>query len=258
MSYFQQPAKIIEKTFVGPDTFLLDLLCPDIAASARPGQFVMARVDEGLSPLLRRPFSIHNTIDKSLVRLLVKIVGQGTRILSGLPTGHSLSLLGPLGHGFEIPQNLKNACLVAGGIGVAPLFFLGKALAAKGVSCKVLVGGQRAADLLCIREFEELGFEVLLATQDGSAGDKGMVTDLLADILEANSCQQVYACGPQAMLKVVGVMARNAKAPCQVSLETVMACGMGVCLGCAVKSVSGKILHACKDGPVVDADLLWD
>ena len=258
MSYFQQQAVIKKKEFAGPDAFCLDLACPDIAASALPGQFVMAKVDEGFSPLLRRPFSIHDTVDKAIVRLLVKIAGQGTRILSGLPEGHSLSLLGPLGHGFEIPKNLSSACLVAGGIGVAPLLFLGKALAAKGVSCKVLVGGQKAADLLCIKEFEKLGFEVILATQDGSAGAKGMVTDLLADALKANSCQQVYACGPQAMLKVVGVMARDAKAPCQVSMETVMACGMGACLGCAVKSVSGKILHACKDGPVVDADLLWD
>jgi dihydroorotate dehydrogenase electron transfer subunit len=258
LSYFQQQAKIIEKVFVGPDTFNLDLFCPDIAASARPGQFVMARVDEGLSPLLRRPFSIHDTVDKNIVRLLVKIAGQGTRILSGLSTGQSLSLLGPLGHGFEIPTNLKNACLVAGGVGVAPLLFLGRALAARGVSCKVLVGGQTATDLLCTKEFSDLGFDLGLATQDGSAGHKGMVTDLLAGLLKEEPPQMVYACGPQAMLKVVGVMARDAKTPCQVSLETVMACGMGVCLGCAVKSVSGKILHACKDGPVMDADLLWD
>lgn len=258
MSYFEQKALVVEKSFLAADAFRLELFCPDIAGAACPGQFVMARVDEGPSPLLRRPFSIHDTDGKGLVRLLVKIVGQGTRLLSAFEKGRELSVLGPLGKGFDIPPGLKSACLAAGGIGVAPLLFLGRALAAKGVSCKVLVGGRTAGDLLCAKDFEALGLEVRLATQDGSAGRQGMVTSLLAELLSKEPPEMIYACGPQAMLKVAGVMARDAGVACRVSLESVMACGMGVCLGCAVKSVSGKTLHACKDGPVMDANVLWD
>ncbi|MEW5736050.1 MAG: dihydroorotate dehydrogenase electron transfer subunit [Thermodesulfobacteriota bacterium] len=248
---------IVENRQVAPNTFRMELACPEVAGRARPGQFVMVRTTAELSPLLRRPLSVHDVTGRGNLRLLYRIVGKGTALLSEMREGAPVSLLGPLGRGFS-PEAAEAHCLVAGGIGVAPLLFLARELIGRNRGrVRLLLGGRSSADILCVPDFEALGVRVDAATEDGSLGRRGMVTDLLEELLEKGEAGAVYACGPEAMLKVVAVMARGRKSPCQVSLESHMACGLGVCLGCAREKPGGGYYHVCKDGPVMDAERLW-
>jgi len=231
--------------------------------TAWPGQFVMAKIDSGFAPLLRRPFSIHRLIDPGDggpgIELLYKMVGPTTDQMGGLRPGDTLSLLGPLGRGFTIPTEPSRAALDGGGIGIAPLVFLASGLIAGGHvpdSIRVFLGGRSVADLLCADDFSEMGLRVSTTTDDGSAGEKGLVTGPLEKALAAGDIQMVYACGPVGMLKGVAALAEKYKVACQVSIETIMACGMGACMGCVVKSKDSRedrCRHACLDGPVFDA-----
>lgn len=248
-------AKIVRKAWASPAVFSMDLACPDVADAARPGRFVMVRTAESYSPLLRRPLSIHDVPEPGVLRLLIRVAGRGTKLLSEMREGESLSLLGPLGRGFA-PAESGPHCLVGGGIGVAPLLFLARALAGRG-RVSLLLGGRTAEDILCVSDFESLGVSVSAATEDGSLGQRGMVTELLDGLLKKGEAGTVYACGPEPMLKVTAAMAREYAAPCQVSLESHMACGLGVCLGCAREKPGGGYFHVCKDGPVMDAERLW-
>ncbi len=232
-------------------------------AAALPGQFVMVKLDNGYAPLLRRPFSIHRLIDfgdgVTGIELLYKMVGPTTVQMGGLRPGDTLSLLGPLGRGFTVPPGPARVALVGGGIGIAPLVFLASWLIAGGLapdSIKAFLGGRSDADLLCADDFSEMALQVSTTTDDGSAGKKGLVTGPLESALAAGDTQMVYACGPVGMLKRVAALAEKYKVACQVSIETIMACGMGACMGCAVKSKDpreDKCRHACLDGPVFDA-----
>jgi dihydroorotate dehydrogenase electron transfer subunit len=231
--------------------------------TARPGQFVMVKIDSGFAPLLRRPFSIHRLIDPgdggAGIELLYKMVGPTTDQMGGLRPGDTLSLLGPLGRGFTVPPGPSRAALVGGGIGIAPLVFLASGLIAGGHgpgSISAFLGGRSVADLLCADDFAEMGLQVSTTTDDGSAGEKGLVTEPLERALAAGDIDRVYACGPVGMLKGVAALAEKYPVACQVSIETYMACGMGACMGCAVKSkdpLEDKCRHACLDGPVFDA-----
>ena len=231
--------------------------------TARPGQFVMVKIGSGFAPLLRRPFSIHRLIEVgdggTGIELLYKMVGPTTDQMGGLRPGDTLSLLGPLGRGFSFPPEPSRAAMVGGGIGIAPLVFLASGLIADGHapdSLRVFLGGRSAADLLCADDFTGMGLGVSTTTDDGSAGEKGLVTGPLERALAAGDIQQVYACGPVGMLKGVAALAEKYQVACQVSIETIMACGMGACMGCAVKSrasLDDKCRHACLDGPVFDA-----
>ena len=235
----------------------------DAYKTARPGQFVMVKIDSGFAPLLRRPFSIHRLIDpgdgNAGIELLYKMVGPTTDQMGGLRPGDSLSLLGPLGRGFTVPPELSRTALVGGGIGIAPLVFLASGLIAASHgpdSIGVFLGGRSAADLLCADDFSEMGLRVSTTTDDGSVGEKGLVTGPLERALATGDIQQVYACGPLGMLKGVAALAEKYQVACQVSIETIMACGMGACMGCAVKSkdtLEDRCRHACLDGPVFDA-----
>jgi dihydroorotate dehydrogenase electron transfer subunit len=231
--------------------------------TARPGQFVMVKIDSGFAPLLRRPFSIHRLIDPgdggAGIELLYKMVGPTTDQMGGLRPGDTLSLLGPLGRGFTVPPGPSRAALVGGGIGIAPLVFLASGLIESGHvpgGIRVFLGGRSVADLLCADDFAEMGLQVSTTTDDGSAGEKGLVTEPLERALAAGDIDRVYACGPVGMLKGVAALAEKYPVACQVSIETYMACGMGACMGCAVKSkdpLEDKCRHACLDGPVFDA-----
>ncbi len=228
-----------------------------------PGQFVMVKVGDGFAPLLRRPFSIHRLIDADHgikgMELLYKIVGPTTRKMGGLGPGDTLSVLGPLGRGFAIPFAGETVALAGGGIGIAPLLFLAVHLIKNGIGpdrIRVFLGGRSAEDLLCAAEFKKMGLRVVLTTDDGSAGQKGLVTRPLENSVKAHEVERVYACGPTGMLKGVFAIAAKYQVTCQVSIETLMACGMGACMGCAVKSKPSrgeKCRHACLDGPVFDA-----
>jgi dihydroorotate dehydrogenase electron transfer subunit len=226
-----------------------------------PGQFLEIKVCDNGLPLLRRPVSIHG-IKGSKVKVIYEVVGEGTRILSGRGPGEFLDIIGPLGKGFTYAAKNTGASpdiLVAGGMGVAPLVFLaGKMKPDKNL---VLIGARSKKQILCRSEFRNLGCKVLVATDDGSSGFKGKVTELLKEILSKQACPtgfgNIYACGPQPMLKAVAEISGREGIPCQLSLERHMACGFGACLGCVVSTKSGY-KRVCKEGPVFAAEeLTW-
>ena len=225
----------------------------------------MVRPVDQVSPLLGRPFSIYSLIkangDVIGVELLVKVVGEGTDRLAGLKEGAAVALLGPLGNGFNIRPDAGRHFLVAGGIGVAPLVFLAEEMIAKGVSarqCEIFIGGRSSADLLGIDQFNNLNLAVHLVTEDGSTGEKGLVTSRVEQIIVARRPDRVYACGPWAMLAVLADIVEKNRISCQVSIETMMGCGMGACLSCVVhtRDPSTPYRHACMDGPVMDTSLI--
>ena len=182
-------------------------------------------------------------------------------MLSGVKKNEFIDILGPLGRGFFIPENIKRIFLVAGGIGVAPIVFLASQLKNDEIDisrCRLFLGGKSKDDILCFDDFDQLKIAVQLTTDDGSAGRKGLVTHSLEMELAERPPDILYACGPQEMLKSVAVLAQKFAVKCQVSVETIMACGMGACLGCAVecRGASEKYLHACYDGPVFDTNAI--
>jgi dihydroorotate dehydrogenase electron transfer subunit len=255
MSEFQEKSTITNREELTRDVIRLTVQAPQIAKHSIPGQFVMVKVGDGLDPLLRRPFSIHRVAKDGQVSLLFKIIGKGTRQMASLAPGLAINLIGPLGKGFNLAP-AGSFCMIGGGMGIAPLYYLAQYFRDseyKGNDQPVLLGAQTQAELLVLAEdFTELGYSVLTATDDGTLGHHGFVTELLDDILQ--KVQQVYVCGPIPMMKVVAERCSAAGVACQVSLETHMACGLGACLGCTFPAREGGYKHICKDGPVLSAD----
>ena len=220
-----------------------------------PGQFVEVRVDGSPSTFLRRPISI-NFVDyeQNELWLLVAIVGEGTRWMASLKAGDCLNCMLPLGNGFSSLSTIKTPLLVGGGVGVAPLLYLGKVLSDKGVRPTFLLGARTKDDLLMLSEFEKYG-RVLTTTEDGSAGEKGFVTN--HSILYKEKFDIIQTCGPTPMMKAVARYARENDIDCEASLENLMACGLGACLCCVEKTTEGN-LCVCKEGPVFNIKrLLW-
>ena len=220
-----------------------------------PGQFVEVRVDGSPSTFLRRPISI-NFVDyeQNELWLLVAIVGEGTRWMASLKAGDCLNCMLPLGNGFSSLSTIKTPLLVGGGVGVAPLLYLGKVLSDKGVRPTFLLGARTKDDLLMLSEFEKYG-RVLTTTEDGSAGEKGFVTN--HSILYKEKFDIIQTCGPTPMMKAVARYARENGIDCEASLENLMACGLGACLCCVEKTTEGN-LCVCKEGPVFNIKrLLW-
>ncbi len=219
----------------------------------------MVRTSEGYDPLLRRPFSIHRVAPLSSptrLALLFTVVGRGTKWLAERGEGDMLDLLGPLGHGFEISSRSRALLLLAGGIGIAPLVAVAEKGIADGAQVTLVLGAQSKAQLypshLLLPEVK-----LVVATEDGSAGRRGMVTDLLAELaLEAD---QIFACGPLAMYKAIAPIIKGEKGEksVQVSMEVRMGCGFGACYGCAIETKAG-MRFVCRDGPVFDLkDIIW-
>ncbi|MBU4408012.1 MAG: dihydroorotate dehydrogenase electron transfer subunit [Proteobacteria bacterium] len=258
MNQFEEQAEIIRQEQLSPEIFRLTLKAPEIASHALPGQFVMVRTTPCYDPLLRRPLSIHQTIGNQQVQLLYKVVGKGTRLLAAMTSGHHLNLTGPLGRGFAF-KNQPAICLIGGGMGIAPLYFLAREIlrVTTPPKCVVLLGGRTAAELGPLpRDFKDIGVtEIHIATDDGSLGHQGFVAELLPQHLDSGQWT-VCTCGPHPMMKAVVGQCRQQGWQCQVSLETMMACGISACLGCAIPraDLSGPYLHVCKDGPVFKAE----
>ena len=259
----QQQAIIRFSHQVAPDCYHLGLECEGELLKSVPGQFVMVQVGEGDTPLLRRPFSICGLMSgggrAEGIELLIKVVGPGTRWLAALDVGGPVNLLGPLGHGFRVGGGEKTIYLAAGGIGVAPIRFLAGDLIASGVrpeNCRVFLGGRSRSDLLCMEDFRALGMAVTLTTDDGTLGDQCLITDPLETAIQENRPDVVCACGPHGMLACIAGIVERHQVRCQLSIETMMACGMGVCLGCAVESRKQQesYLHACIHGPVFNVE----
>jgi len=256
----QITAPIISSVEVVSDTSLLWLEAPEITAAARPGQFVMVRCGEDTT--LRRPLSVHRT-EGGRLALLVNIAGKGTRWLSKQKPGESLDVFGPLGNGFSLKPGVKNILLVAGGIGIAPLRFLADVAAGQGKKVTILTGARTGDCLLPVTPSTELLREgmmssnifVVCATDDGSEGYKGTVTGLVPAYLD--SADQIFACGPLPMYRTMAQMPELKDRDVQVSLEIAMACGIGICYSCTIRTKSG-LKQVCKHGPVFDmGEIEW-
>jgi len=240
---------------------ILELKAPQIVADAEPGQFVHLRVPTLEASALRRPFSIFDAAD-GVLTLLYKTVGRGTEALNRIRVGERVSVLGPLGHGFPLKCD-GEPLFVGGGFGVAPLYFLARRfVAAAGLPRpKLFVGGRTKDDLLALDRFEKLGVEIFTATNDGSAGVKGLVTDpldeLLANYYNSKTKFELFACGPDPMLKAVALRATGTGMKGWISMDRHMVCGVGACYACIQKTVRGNS-RCCIEGPVfAAADLVW-
>jgi dihydroorotate dehydrogenase electron transfer subunit len=225
---------------------------------AFPGQFAMVRgATWGQAPLLPRPMSLLEPGRRPSI--LIKIVGEGTRRLAHASPGEPFDLLMPLGNRWAPCPAGHTPILVAGGVGIAPLLFFARELAAAGVRATMLYGGRSATDLPLSEEVAEIS-DAHFLTEDGTRGTRGRVTALLETTISAfKGPVKIYTCGPDRMMAAVAAICQKLGVPCEVSLETPMACGYGVCLGCPVKRNSGGYLYACMDGPCIDAAAIaWE
>ncbi len=260
MVEFLEQAPIVHKEVWANNIVRLVVEAPKITSKAQPGQFVMVKTSDALAPLLRRPLSIHK-VEKNQLALLFKVLGQGTKILSQLDRGQELDLLGPLGKPFPVSKTSKDiSCLIGGGMGIAPLYHLAQTLLASGNDkLTIMLGATNKEELQTLAaDYKKLGLDPLTATVDGSMGFCGFVPELLKT--EAtDKIERIYCCGPWPMMKKVADFAKKTKTECFVSLETNMACGIGACLGCAVKSPAGGFVHVCQHGPVFSyEEVVWN
>ena len=264
---------ILSNVEVSPGYWRMRMTAPAECASAQPGQFMMVRVNGAIDPLLRRPFGIFDVgtyvpaqsgaNPQPYLEMLYRVVGKGTAMLSTLHETDLLDVLAPLGKGFDLGEVEEEKLIVGGGVGLAPLYLLAKELAATS-KVRLFAGGRTRDDILCITEFERLGVECYTATEDGSLGERGLVTEALVRRLdELQGRATIYACGPHGMLNAVAAIAAKRGIPCQVSLEGYMACGVGACLGCVAPGHSHSpeipdFRCVCTEGPVFESgELKW-
>jgi dihydroorotate dehydrogenase electron transfer subunit len=252
--------------------YLLGINCPPIADQIKPGQFVMVKVSDDRSPLLRRPFSVYKSYPvshlekrkKGCLFILYKKVGKGTRKMTTLKRGKKIDLIGPVGNGFMLPPlpSSSNIILIGGGVGIVSLYPLAEAL--KGRKLFVFIGGKTQHDILSVEDFKILNSSIFVATEDGSLGIQGTVVDLFLSqrkIFKRNEKCYLYACGPVAMLKALAGIVKPKHFICQASLEARMGCGFGACWGCVVKinHPNTSYQRVCKEGPVFTLkDILWE
>ncbi|MCX8108083.1 MAG: dihydroorotate dehydrogenase electron transfer subunit [Verrucomicrobiae bacterium] len=240
--------------------FQLVLHAPGIASRVQPGQFVHVRIPSLRDALLRRPFSVFDASGE-IIRIIYKIVGKGTVAMARLRDGEELSVLGPLGRGFSVPgASDETPLLVAGGYGMAALYLLARRAGRKGI---VFSGARGRTDVLCEAEFRSLGWEVRVTTEDGSYGERGIVTQPVRAELERGSVgRKLFACGPIPMLEAVAKLGEEFNVPVEVSLDRHMCCGVGACLTCVVPVRSGdgwEYQRACTEGPVFDGRrIAWE
>lgn len=250
--YKQGKFQIIEKKNLAKGIYDFEILCPEVAELAEPGQFVQASA-EGF--FLRRPISICNIDkEKGTIRLVFEIRGKGTEKLAELNKGDSIDLIAPLGNGFKVLERGKKAICVGGGIGTPPMISIAKEY---GENAVVISGFRNMAAVILQDDITSIGAKNVLCTDDGSAGIKGFVTEALKAEIEASEPDIVYSCGPMVMLKNVTAICKEYNIECQVSLEQRMACGVGACLVCVCKTVkNGEEFnsHVCKDGPVFNSE----
>jgi len=262
-------AKILLKKEVAPDIYLIKLLAPFVVQQAIPGQFVHIKCSKDYHPLLRRPLSIHR-IDKEKgeIFILFQVVGTGTKLLAQMAVGDDLDILGPIGNGFNIYPESQKIMIVGGGIGVAPLLALVEKSINQSKEVRVLIGALKREMVVGEEVFKSLGAKVDISTEDGSYKYKGLVTDLLIEVILRWLPDQIFACGPKSMLRKIADITLNYNINCQVSLEERMGCGIGACLCCVCKiktknkkedKVKFEFKRVCVDGPIFKAsEVIWD
>ena len=246
-------AEVLANKPLGAGYSRLLLRAPEIAREARPGQFAMLRPRFGTDPLLNRPFSFYDVDpEKGTLSFLCLDLGLGSRLIGQNRKGDRMFIIGPLGNTFR-PANGGRPVYVAGGVGVAPFLHLGREFGG-GI---LLFGGRTRDAIVDVDLLESAGIEVRTVTEDGSLGKKGLVTDLVREVLGEENDVTLYGCGPNAMNRALCLLALERKVSCQVSIDQSMACGFGTCVGCMVQTTGGY-RKACIDGPVFDArDLVW-
>jgi dihydroorotate dehydrogenase electron transfer subunit len=264
-------AEVIGNDRLSSDYNVVRLSAPAIAAAAAPGQFVMVKAGRRHDPLLRRPFSVFEVLRDTEgtpqgISLLNKRIGVSTALLYDVRTGQRIDCLGPLGRPFTIVEPPAEAWMIAGGVGLAPFAALGQWLRKRGVRTTLFYGARRDAELFYLDLFQTLGIDLVLTTEDGSAGERGRIAAplerQLAALDRARSLM-LYACGPEGLLAACARLAARFGRPCQVSVERVMGCGMGGCYSCVVpmRGDDGRFHHvrSCLAGPVLPAEqIVWD
>ncbi len=248
----EMKAILKEKKQFGSRDVLYVFDCPELASKAKPGQFVEVKVSDGMEPFLRRPISIFDATENEL-KLLVRTVGTGTKLMTAWEAGKEVDILGPLGNGFDLEQVDQKALLIGGGIGAAPLYFLARELQAKGKDVKLLFLPKRDAVVL-----ESFG-DLIDAANIVFAENRHAFPDVLKEVIKTGDEKpQIFTCGPTAMMKTATQVALEEGAAIQVSLEERMGCGIGICAGCAVaiKIDDGDFTYkkVCKDGPVFNGE----
>lgn len=252
-------ARLVKKEQLKPDIFKFSVEAPSIVEKSKPGNFIEIRVSNGLDPFLRRPISIYN-LDKEngILEFIFQVKGNGTKILAKKETGSDIDIIGPLGFGTFKYDKYENLAIIGGGIGVFPLYELAKCAKKDGKNVNTYLGFRNVDFVVLEDEFRKVSDNLTLTTDDGSYSKKGFAISYLEKDLEEGKIDSIYACGPLPMLRAVRVLAIKKDIPCQVSLEERMGCGLGVCLGCAVKTAKStkenpEYWHVCKGGPVFQA-----
>jgi dihydroorotate dehydrogenase electron transfer subunit len=281
-----QRVRVVENKELGGGYLLIRLESPFGPEAVKPGQFVMLRAPGRLDPLLPRAFALFDVRPASnggppTLDIFYHVIGKITALMAELTAGEELELLGPLGNAFRLPRGARRAVLVAGGVGLAPMLLLARSIrhantgrsGEQAVEPLLIYGGRTKEQIVCREAFEAEGCPVLVTTEDGSMGARGLVTDALTELLEARGGRvedlAVFACGPEGMLKAVGELAVRYGVACQASLEARMACGFGICLGCVVKILGvkrgqpqadgGRYERVCVEGPIFEArEVSWD
>lgn len=252
-------AKLIEKKELIPGIYKFSVEAKEIVEKSKPGQFTEIRVNDNTEPFLRRPISIHNLCKESgKLEFIFQVKGKGTTILSTKNVGELIDIIGPLGNGAFKYEDYSNLAIIGGGIGVFPLYELAKSAINDEKNVNTYLGF-RNKDLVVLEdEFRNVSTNLVLTTDDGSYAQKGFAIDFLKQDIESGKADSIFACGPLPMLRAVQKLAIEKNIPCQISLEENMGCGLGVCLGCAVKTANSpkdapEYVHVCKAGPVFDA-----
>jgi dihydroorotate dehydrogenase electron transfer subunit len=247
--------QIIDNKQLNNDFFILELSSETALHDILPGQFVQVRIDGSSETFLRRPFSVHDVdYSSNSIKLLIQVAGKGTKKLSQMAAGGTLNLILPLGNSFSLPYINEKSLLIGGGCWIAPLLYLAKYLKSKSCEFDILMGFRNRNRIIEYDEYKKLS-NVYLTTEDGSEGEKGFVTD--NSILIKNKYNRIYCCGPDLMMKAVASYSAKNSINCEVSLENLMACGIGVCLCCVVDTTRGNVC-SCTDGPVFNIkDLKW-
>lgn len=239
--------KVITQQQLTKDVNKIVFYSPKIAQGANPGQFVHLKPNNLVHPLLRRPISIAD-VDKedSLVTIIYRIIGEGTKLLSRYNAGEMIDCMGPLGKGFS-PAG-KRPLVIGGGMGIAPLIYLVRSLCPRSVH--VLLGGRNKDEMFWQSYFNDVCDKVHLVTDDGTLGKRGTTLDVLPQLHAQFNYDMIYTCGPEPMMKKIVEFAQKNNIPCQISLEKYMACGVGACLSCSCGGKNGKRVKVCTDGPV--------
>lgn len=252
-------AELIKKEQLKSDIFKFSVKAPEIVNDSKPGNFIEIKVSNQTEPFLRRPISIHN-LDKEngVLEFIFQVKGKGTKILAEKEVGEGIDIIGPLGFGTFKYEDYNNIAIIGGGIGVFPLYELSKCAKNRNKTVNTYLGFRNEEYVVLEKEFKSVSDKLVITTDDGSYGKEGFAINFLKEDLEKQKIDCIYACGPLPMLRAIRNLSIEKDIPCQISLEEKMGCGLGACLGCAVKTARStnenpEYWHVCKGGPVFQA-----